>query len=372
MREKYLGMVVAILILCCGTTSIAQTIVKDKEDGSPVAYAHVFNQNVEYIGQTDAEGKLPDDLQGATAISISHVAYQPEKRDVGKLGKEILMTPATFNIGEAVVSIPKPYCIRLSCFKRDYGIADGRISKRKQLEEPIGSLSEGVGCAYILLDGSKDAKWYYHTERELVKETLRGGENSTIHYLKPKSVVERAKSSKNMTLRDKGSYQQILEKGHVVGNVVTDSADHIIRVDYDELYPDTVKSYNLLLAKVKIYELKNNCTYRLDNDDYVSQADLIRCKSFGHINIKVMGSIIDFNAVSELFVIKAEYLSKEDYKKAMTEEKARSKSKRASMSANELDNYITAHQIPAITEEMRHTIEVTKEWEKNNSKKKKK
>jgi len=87
MREKYLGMVVAILILCCGTTSIAQTIVKDKEDGSPVAYAHVFNQNAEYIGQTDAEGKLPDDLQGATAISISHVAYQPKKTRCRQTGQ---------------------------------------------------------------------------------------------------------------------------------------------------------------------------------------------------------------------------------------------------------------------------------------------
>lgn len=363
-------MLAGILYLSSVTSTNAQTVVKDKEDGSPVAYAHVLNQNAEYIGQTDAEGKLPDDLQGATAISISHVAYQPEKRDVGKLGREILLTPATFNIGEAVVSIPKPYCIRLSGFKRDYGIADGRISKKKQLEEPIGSLSEGVGCAYILLNGSKDAKWYYHTERKLVKDILRGGENSTLHDLKPKSVVERAQNSKNMTLRNKGSYQQVLEKGHVVGNVVTDSADHVIRVDYDELYPDTVKSYNLLLAKMKIYELKNNCIYRLDDDDYVSQAGLIRRKSFGHFNIKVMGSIIDFNAVSELFVSKAEYLSKEDYKKAMAEEKARAKSKRASMTAKELDNYMTVHQIPAITEEMRHTIEVTKEWEKNNSKKK--
>ena len=156
-------MLAGILYLSSVTSTNAQTVVKDKEDGSPVAYAHVLNQNAEYIGQTDAEGKLPDDLQGATAISISHVAYQPEKRDVGKLGREILLTPATFNIGEAVVSIPKPYCIRLSGFKRDYGIADGRISKKKQLEEPIGSLSEGVGCAYILLNGSKDAKWYYHT-----------------------------------------------------------------------------------------------------------------------------------------------------------------------------------------------------------------
>ena len=83
-----------------------------------------------------------------------------------------------------------------------------------------------------------------------------------------------------------------------------------------------------------------------------------------------MGSVIDLNAVSEIFVTKAEYLSKEDYKKAMTEEKARAKSKRASMTANELDNYMKIHQIPAITEEMRHTIEVTKEWGKNNSRKK--
>lgn len=364
MREKYIGILAAILMLCSGVPTTAQTIVKDKEDGSPVAYAHVLNQNAEYIGQTDAEGKLPDDLQGATTISISHVAYQPEKCDVGKLGKEILLTPATFSIGETVVSIPKPYCIRLSGFKRDYGMADGRISKKKPLEEPIGVLSEGVGCAYILLDGSKDAKWYYHTERELVKETLKGGDNSTIHDLKPKSVVERAKNSKNMTLRDKGNYQQVLEKGHVVGNVVTDSADHVIRVDYDELYPDTVKTVNILLAKMKIYEMKNNCVYRLDDDDYVSQADLIRYKSFGHLYMKVMGSVIDLNAVSELFVTKAEYLSKEEYNKAMKEEKARAKSKRASMTANELDNYMTAHQIPAITEEMRHTIEATKEWEK--------
>lgn len=371
MREKYIGMLAAILISCSLTTTSAQTIVKDKEDGSPVAFAHVLNQNAEYIGQTDAEGKLPDDLQGATSISISHVAYEPEKREVGKLGKEILLTPAVFNLGEAVVSIPKPYCIRLSGFMRDYGLADGRISKKEQLEEPMGVVSEGVGCAYIILDGSKDAKWYFHTEHELVNGTLTGGNNSTMHGLKSKSVVERAKDSKKMSLRDKGNYTQVLDKSHVVGNVVNDPADHVIRVDYDELYPDTVKSYNLLLAKIKIYEMKNNCIYRMDDDDYVSQADLIRYKSFAHLYLKVMGSIIDLNAVSELFVVKSEYISKEEYKTAMKEEKARAKSKRASMTTNELDSYMTAHHIPAITEEMKRAIEVTREWDKKHSKKKK-
>ena len=362
-------MVAAILISCCVSTANAQTIVKDKEDGSPVAYAHVLNQNAEYIGQTDAEGKLPSDLQGATAISISHVAYQPEKREVGKLGKEILLTPAVFDLGEAVVSIPKPYCIRLSGFMRDYGLADGRFSKKEQLDEPLGVASEGVGCAYILLDGSKDAKWYYHTEHELVNGTLTGGKNSPLHGLKSKSVVERAKESKKMSLVDKGNYTQVVEKGHVVGNVVKDAADHVIRVDYDELYPDTVKSYNLLLAKMKIYEMKNNCIYRLENDDYVSQADLIRYKSFAHLYLKVIDSIIDMNGVSELFVVKAEYLSKEDYNKAMKEEKARAKSKRASMTVKEIDSYMTAHQIPAISEELKRAIEVTREWDKKHSKK---
>ena len=61
-REKCIGMLAAILIFCNGTTTSAQTIVKDKEDGSPVAYAHVLNQNSEYIGQTDAEGKLLQNL----------------------------------------------------------------------------------------------------------------------------------------------------------------------------------------------------------------------------------------------------------------------------------------------------------------------
>ena len=79
MKKRMTKLTLTAILICCGSIMVnAQTIVKDKEDGTPVAYAHVFNQNSEYIGQTDAEGKLPDDLHGATAISISHVAYQPE------------------------------------------------------------------------------------------------------------------------------------------------------------------------------------------------------------------------------------------------------------------------------------------------------
>lgn len=369
MENRMSKLMLTAILICCGSIMVnAQTIVKDKEDGTPVAYAHVFNQNSEYIGQTDAEGKLPDDLHGATAISISHVAYQPEKCEVSKLGKEILMTPSTFTLGEAVVSIPKPYCIRLSGFKRDYVLADGRYSKKEKLEEPIGSLSEGVGCVYILLDDSKDAKWYYHTARDLVKETLKGGDNNTIHSLKSKSVPERAKANKKLSLRDKGNYQQVLENGYVVGNVVTDNNDHIVRVDYDELYPDTVKTHSLLLAKMKIYEMKNNTIYRQGDTDYISQADIVRYKAFGHAVIKVMSVVIDMNVVSEIFVSKADYLSKDEYKQAMKEEKARAKSKKASMSAAELDNYMKTHQIPAITPEIQHSIEVTKALDKKRTK----
>jgi hypothetical protein len=72
---------------------------------------------------------------------------------------------------------------------------------------------------------------------------------------------------------------------------------------------------------------------------------------------------IDMRGVIDFRTAKAEYLTEEQYKQAKKSYKARKKSK-ASMTSEELDQYIIDHHIPDIPKELKRSLAISKKLNK--------
>ena len=145
----------SLAIFCVGITiSDAQTIVVDKEEGFPIAFASVFNQDGKFLGQTDAEGVLPP-VEDAKSIKVTHIAYEPLKAKSSQLGKTLKMSAVQMKLNEAVIAKPKSHCIRLTGFLRNYALTNQIFED----DDPVRRFFEGTGHLYIFLDGKKSNKW---------------------------------------------------------------------------------------------------------------------------------------------------------------------------------------------------------------------
>jgi hypothetical protein len=178
-----------------------------------------------------------------------------------------------------------------------------------------------------------------------------------------KSYIEMVRSSKRHSLEGKSNYRKILHKKDVVGNLSIDTTNHVLFTNFDLIAPDTVKTTNMLLAKFRFNEAKASSIYSYDDLDYISQSHLqyyslsFRCKT------RILKMNVDMRGVIDFRTAKAEYLTEEQYKQAKKSYKARKKSK-ASMTSEELDQYIIDHHIPDIPKELKRSLAISKKLNK--------
>ena len=369
MYSKANKLFVVFFIFCSLTTFVlnAQTVVVDKDDNFPVAFASVFNQDGKFIGQTDVEGRLPD-LKEAKTIRVTHIAYEPLKAKVSSMGQELKLKPVQMQLGEAVVTTPKTHCIRLTGFLRNYAFSNQLFDE----DDPVLRFYEGTGQLYIFLDGKKSNKWVDLVTRDVHKGVMTDEQKRVHLNLKSKSVFERISKSEKVSFRDAQGYQKIVCSDTVIGTVVTDSLNHISRMDIDYLFPDTVRVINLVLMKLRVTEAKEHYIYQQASDGYVSQSTLLGYQSFMRCWTKMFGMTIEDNSFDEFYVEKAECLTEEQYKEAVKEEKARKKNTSEAPTSEQLDQYIADHNIPAIPEEILRVLELSKQVQADKAAKKNK
>lgn len=338
-------MFAAILMLCGTLQTVAQTIVKDKEDGVPVAYATVFNSDGEYIGQTDIDGSLPA-LGNTQAVSISHVAYEPLTIQTTQLPAELLMTPATFTLSETVVVPKEVYCIRLTGYRRKVLIP----VLKKDRDSELLTYEECKGECYLLVDKNK-GEWYDIVERNSLTGQMKqggGSHNAPVDSKVPH--IEKLVQDGHVELQQADGYQQVVGKrkavkqlksniGMVIGAVKPDAKAGVITTSYDAIYPDSMLHYNSLLLKMKIYEAKYSEVYRKPADsDEMKIANLLGQNSVGHMWISLFGMKMEARMLSDFYVEDVDYLTKDEYKAAMKEVKARRKEP-IPMTSEQLDAY---------------------------------
>lgn len=348
----------SLLLLLCHLGANSQTVLMDKDDAFPVGYASVFNEKGEFLGQTTVDGLLPD-LNGAKSIRVTHIAYKPLKADVKDIGKELQIEAAEINLGEAVVAVEKPYCIRLTGFQRIYT----STNQLDDEDDPLLNFSEGTGYLYVFLDEKKSDKWVDLAARDLIKNQMIKKRDRGQFALGPRSLVEVLRDSKKVQLRGEAPFQQIIKNDTVVGSLVTDNDNKSMRFDFDALFPDTVQQLNLLIMKLRITESKMNAIYRQSDepDGYVSQANLRAVSFYTRMWTKALGKRLEYNLFRDFYVEKSEFLTKEEYEAAAKADKERKKNNPITMTSEELDRYMEAHNIPELTDEMKATMAISRQ-----------
>lgn len=355
--KRFFQWLFIFLFLCSASVfDVAAQIVMEKGADNPVIYAHVINEKGEFLGLTDTEGRLPE-LKESKTLNISHVAYNPVTVEVGKLPERIDMAPISFEINEAVVQIPKPYCIRLTGFLRNYFLSSA--------DDPVSEYYDGITELYFFLNNSKkEPEWMDLVARDgKTGKMVASRKDRFVLLPENKSYIEMVRSSKRHSLEGKSNYRKILHKKDVVGNLSIDTTNHVLFTNFDLIAPDTVKTINMLLAKFRFNEAKASSIYSYDDLDYISQSHLqyyslsFRCKT------RILKMNIDMRGVIDFRTAKAEYLTEEQYKQAKKSYKARKKSK-ASMTSEELDQYIIDHHIPDIPKELKRSLAISKKLNK--------
>lgn len=113
---KYLVFIVMLFAYCSG--SAGDLIVTDAGDGSPVSGATVITRSGMILGLTDDGGRIAiDDLSGLPLI-VRCIGYEP--LSIMELADTARLVPASYELGELVVTPVDRPIMRVVCFAREY------------------------------------------------------------------------------------------------------------------------------------------------------------------------------------------------------------------------------------------------------------
>ena len=335
-------------------SAVAQTIVRDKTDRQPVPYASVFSQDGNFLGNTSLTGEMPD-VGSAESVRITHVAYVARKVDVKDLSGDVFLEPSEYQLGEVVYQKPKSHCICLTGYARNYEM--NRLTKDKYDIGPDESFYDGMIRIYLFLGPDKKAE-----KQVLFARNLKTGEMKVKNMqsigpfaglLTNISYIEWMRKYDVYSLRETDEGKTVISrKGADVGLIADDANDSIIHFALDFISPDVEKNMKVLFINYRIKEQTANAVYRKTDNNYVSQTDLMALNSRMAVMTNLFGDALLMDDFREFYVGKAEYLTKEEYKASVRECKDMRKSGQPMMTSEQLNDYIVAHNIPAVSEEI--------------------
>lgn len=348
------GIILLVFSAIATISAVAQAIVRDKTDSQPVPYASVFSQDGDFLGNTSLTGEMPD-VGSAESVRITHVAYVARKVDVKDLSGDVFLEPSEYQLGEVVYEKPKSHCICLTGYARNYEM--NRLTKDKYDIGPQESFYDGIMRVYLFLGTDKKAE-----TQVLVARNLKTGEITAKNtqgigpfagLLTNYSYIESMRGSDVFSLRETDEGRTVISrKGADVGLIADDANDSIIHFALDFVSPDDEKTMKVLFFKYRIKEQTANAVYRMTDSKYVSQADLMALNARMAVMTNLFGDALLMDDFREFYVGKAEYLTKEEYKASVRECKDMRKSGQPMMTGEQLNDYIVAHNIPAVSEEI--------------------
>lgn len=348
------GIILLVFSAIATISAVAQAIVRDKTDSQPVPYASVFSQDGDFLGNTSLTGEMPD-VGSAESVRITHVAYVARKVDVKDLSGDVFLEPSEYQLGEVVYEKPKSHCICLTGYARNYEM--NRLTKDKYDIGPQESFYDGIMRVYLFLGTDKKAE-----TQVLVARNLKTGEMKVKNMqsigpfaglLTNYSYIEGMRKSDVYSLRETDEGKTVISrKGADVGLIADDANDSIIHFALDFVSPDDEKNMKVLFINYRIKEQTANAVYRKTDNNYVSQTDLMALNARMAVMTNLFGDALLMDDFREFYVGKAEYLTKEEYKASVRECKDMRKSGRPMMTSEQLNDYIVAHNIPAVSEEI--------------------
>ena len=256
---------------------------------------------------------------------------------------------------------PKNYCQRLCGYYRF--IDDGYITFRG-LEHKLYRVYEGLFELDIRYHKDEDDGAVVMVGRDLVHPD-KPGKFMEFYELKPYTFLEKArKLPKYYTLKTSGDTTRVYTKLGLAGTAVKDTVRRELRINYDALAPDTSFTFNVLIAKAHLSNVKADALYWYDetSEDYVPQGNLKRATFDGHVDFQVMGSRELFNEHTELYIDSVAYFTRDEYKadKKISHQQRR---ERSGLTEADIDRMKQKLGVPPLSAAVLQRMEDQRDWD---------
>ena len=348
--KRLLHLIIYVFVLL---PAVAQTIVRDAQDGQPVVQASVYDEQGKIIGVTDADGRLPD-VGDSKAIRLTHIVYRPLDVPIEKIGHELWMHPVTYAIKPVVVESKKDvYCLKLRCYYRQY-----MVNGKGTVDElpPVVSFVDGICNLYVFTDEYKTTHRVQLAKRQVISNDMESG--TTDEELPGISIHSLPECYREAVDKSPYTFQQ-------------DSGRHVVTTTFSALYPDKSRPvklnildsrsrYQTVAAPSMVKDL-HQAVHRLGPYAKVSQGDLLAysevrqlkgtMKQRGHEKYAMNLWLFD-----EYFPVEATFMTKQEYK---AEQKALKDSPQI-LSPDDIDRYMNEQQIPELSRDIQQKLEITR------------
>lgn len=278
--------IILFILMLFSVKTEAQMRLVDSETGCGVAYAQLYDQNGRIIGSTDVTGKLPK-MAVNKIFSISHISYESKDVCTDTLkGNNIYISPAKVCLNEVVVSAKMPRFLFLECYFRSLQYLDSCLEYYRD------------GIIVYRVDLKKNRiKHFILSSRYMKDENVFNKEKNSGYMMSYTAnlpiLEERPLKDRLLTLAN-GAYVKDTSK---LGT---------LRIELNNLYPDSVKEYHLGNYNQQLRKSFSSEIYRLSNN--YSYSNLVSAKSYREIFLqKKNNNSKVFDQLEELYVTETSF-----------------------------------------------------------------
>lgn len=352
MRQFHL-VLAALLMAAIGAK--AQRIEVVDTDGNGIHLVSVLTEEGNMIGTTSLEGVIAD-VKGAKKVVLTHVAYKSKLVDVSSLQNgKVTMEDLDYNLAEIVVK-PKPLIYvetyyRVYAFANDSlryylaGIMPNAYNKEKKKVKSGSyldthgefSLSHGIAITW----GARAQEFKAgKIHKSGAIDLLKGGESRERYFV---------------TLTDEGKgRQRVSNPEGTVGFIETEGDEVHMTLDAGkmQMYRNKALGQNKMLKarEERGYDYEFNEIFNLDEEGNSTVADLVMSSDHWEWN----GKKGRMKFIIETYATEHGYIDEKDFKEKKKELR---KTYESSMKLDQLENYATSHNIPALAPAMRRAVE---------------
>lgn len=352
MRQFYL---ILTALLMAAMSAKAQRIEVVDSDGNGIHLVSVLTEEGNMIGTTSLEGVIAD-VRGAKKIVLTHVAYKSQLVDVASLkdGK-VTMEDLDYNLAEIVVK-PKPL-IYVETYYRVYAFANDSLryyfagimpnaynkeTKKVKAGSYLNSYGEfSLSNSIAITWGARAQKFKAgRIHKSGAIDLLKGGESRKRYFV---------------TVTDEGKgRQRVSNPEGTVGFIETEEDEVQMTLDAGkmQMYRNKALGQNKMLKvrEEKGYDYEFNEVFNLDEEGNSTVADLVMSSDHWEWN----GKKGRMKFIIETYATEHGYIDAKDFKEKKKELK---KTYVSPMKLEQLENYATSHNIPALAPVMRKAIE---------------
>ena len=328
-RKKRI-IIIIILLLLPVIQAGAQIVVRDRNTKEPIPYVSVLKIDGGYIGYTDDRGILPNPGK-ASSLLLSCLGYKTldvSINDIDK-GKDLYMIPVSYPLAEVVVEKPEVSRLKLTCFGRQYVVSSKPVKAANSTEAHDLFLMEEACILYIPYNENSIG---VTTSRNLGYRMISG---EITHYwndygyevgISRHTILDLVRNKDKYVLEQSGNVTKAFPKAKKPFfkniTILKDSLTHTVQVYYEEANGYS-RSFQYVGEDGKDIHVKGRRNgsliheiYRYRPNKKTTMADLVAySEAIVHDGIdKQTQDPFYLMTVNEYYPVKAEYLTKEEYK----------------------------------------------------------